>query len=96
MTLPLYIGGGLTAWLVHIWKNSSQRSSPLHLSRHRSKFPLVGQHSYQGPSLWEDFKSYAALEDTSCNGKYTVQAKRVYTILLIPRNLLLPFIAHFV
>ncbi|GAU52013.1 hypothetical protein TSUD_418250, partial [Trifolium subterraneum] len=61
MTLPLYFGGGLTAWLVHIWKNSSQRSSQLHLSRHRSKFPLVGQHSYQGPPLWEDFKSYAGL-----------------------------------
>ncbi|PNY03853.1 hypothetical protein L195_g000263 [Trifolium pratense] len=62
MTLPLYIGGGLIAWLGHIWKNSSQKSSrPLHLSRHRSKFPLVGQHSYQGPSLWADFKSYAGL-----------------------------------
>jgi hypothetical protein len=61
-TLPLYFGGGLTALLVHIWKNSSQRSSrPLHLSRHRSKFPLVGQHSYHSPSLWEDFKSYAGL-----------------------------------
>ncbi|KAK2393539.1 putative DUF2921 family protein [Trifolium repens] len=61
-TLPLYFGGGLTALLVHIWKNSSQRSSrPLHLSRHRSKFPLVGHHSYHSPSLWEDFKSYAGL-----------------------------------
>ncbi|XP_061375573.1 uncharacterized protein LOC133317710 [Gastrolobium bilobum] len=60
MTLPLYIGGGLTAWFMHIWKNSNQkRFEPFRLSRHRFRFPRG--HSYQLPSLWEDFKSYAGL-----------------------------------
>lgn len=60
MTLPLYLVGGLTAWFVHIWKNSRQKNSrPFRLSRHRFKFPR--QHFYQLPSLWEDSKSYAGL-----------------------------------
>ncbi|XP_027333990.1 uncharacterized protein LOC113848765 [Abrus precatorius] len=60
MTLPLYIGGGLTAWLVHIWKNSHQKKfRPFRLSRHRFRFPRG--HFYRSPSLWEDFKSYAGL-----------------------------------
>lgn len=60
MTLPLYFGGGLTAWFVHIWKNSRRKSSrPFHLSRHRFRFPRG--HPYPLPSLWEDFKSYAGL-----------------------------------
>lgn len=60
MTLPLYFGGGLTAWFVHIWKDSRRKSSrPFHLSRHRFRFPRG--HPYPLPSLWEDFKSYAGL-----------------------------------
>ncbi|RDY02225.1 hypothetical protein CR513_14340, partial [Mucuna pruriens] len=60
MTLLLYIGGGLTALLVHIWKTSEQkRFSPFRLSRHRFKLPR--RHFNQPPSLWEDFKSYAGL-----------------------------------
>ena len=60
ITLPLYIGGGLTAWLVHISKTSHQkRFRPFRLSRH--KFSLPREHFYRPPSLWEDFKSYAGL-----------------------------------
>ncbi|CAJ1961678.1 unnamed protein product [Sphenostylis stenocarpa] len=60
MILPLYIGGGLTACLVHIWKISRQNQfKPFRLSRH--KFNLLRGHVYQPPSLWEDFKSYAGL-----------------------------------
>lgn len=60
MTLPLYIGGGLTTWLVHIWKTSRQkRYRPFRLSHHRYKLPHG--RFYQPPSLWEDFKSYAGL-----------------------------------
>lgn len=60
MTLPLYIGGGLTAWFVHIWKNSHQKKfRPFKLSRHRFRFPRGAP--YQSPSFWEDFKSYAGL-----------------------------------
>lgn len=59
MTLPLYISGGLTAWFVHIWKNSRQkRYEPLHLSRH-FRSPRI--HLPQPPSLWEDLRSYAGL-----------------------------------
>ena len=60
MTLPLYIGGGLTAWFVHIWKSAHQKGfRPFRLSRHRFRFPRV--QAYQPPSFWGDFKSYAGL-----------------------------------
>lgn len=60
MTLPLYIGGGLTACLVHLWKSSHQkRLRPFKLSRH--KFKLPRGRLYRSPSLWEDLKSYAGL-----------------------------------
>ncbi|ESW20157.1 hypothetical protein PHAVU_006G185500 [Phaseolus vulgaris] len=60
MILPLYIGGGLTAWSVHIWKTYyQQKFRPFRLSRH--KFKLPHGYIYRPPSLWEDFKSYAGL-----------------------------------
>lgn len=60
MTLPLYIGGGLISWLVHLWKSTHQkRFRPFRLSRHRFKLPRG--HFFQPPSLWEGFKSYAGL-----------------------------------
>ncbi|KAL1335939.1 hypothetical protein HN51_030368 [Arachis hypogaea] len=60
MTLPLYIGGTLVAWFVHIWKSGHKKGSrSFRLSRHRFKFPL-GQ-AYQSPSILEDLKSYAGL-----------------------------------
>jgi len=60
MILPLYIGGGLTAWSVHIWKTSYQKKfKPFRLSRH--KFKLPRGFVYRPPSLWEAFKSYAGL-----------------------------------
>jgi len=60
MILPLYIGGGLTAWLVHLWKTSYQKKfRPFRLSRH--KFKLPRGYIHRPPSLWEDFKSYAGL-----------------------------------
>ncbi|KAK7412344.1 hypothetical protein VNO78_03799 [Psophocarpus tetragonolobus] len=60
MTLPLYIGGGLTAWLVHLWKTSHPKKiRPFRLSRH--KFRPARGHFPRPPSLWEDFKSFAGL-----------------------------------
>ncbi|TKY71698.1 hypothetical protein E2542_SST00430 [Spatholobus suberectus] len=59
MTLPLYIGGGLTAWFVHIWKTYHPKRFRLRLSRHRFRLPRG--RFYQPPSLWADFKSYAGL-----------------------------------
>ncbi|KAI9120285.1 hypothetical protein K1719_007318 [Acacia pycnantha] len=58
VTLPLYLVGGLTAWLVHRWKNSQMKKfKPFRLSRHRSR----GQLSFRPPSFWEDLKSLAGL-----------------------------------
>ncbi|KAK7331935.1 hypothetical protein VNO80_28680 [Phaseolus coccineus] len=60
MILPLYIGGGLTAWSVHIWRTYyQQKFRPFRLSRH--KFKLPRGYIYRPPSLWKDFKSYAGL-----------------------------------
>ncbi|KAH7838708.1 hypothetical protein Vadar_030198 [Vaccinium darrowii] len=49
-SLPLYIGGCLLAWFVHLWKNS-YNSRLLHL-RH---------FGVQQQSFWGDFKSFAGL-----------------------------------
>ncbi|KAK7302787.1 hypothetical protein RJT34_13683 [Clitoria ternatea] len=60
MTLPLYIGGGLFALFVHIWRNSHRkRYKPLQLSGHKYRFPR--SHFPRPPPLWEDLKSYAGL-----------------------------------
>ncbi|KAK7327884.1 hypothetical protein VNO77_21977 [Canavalia gladiata] len=60
ITLPLYIGGALTAWFMHKWKNSQRRRSrPFRLSRHRFRLPR--EPFYRPPTLWEDFKSFAGL-----------------------------------
>lgn len=59
VTLPLYLIGGLTTWLVHICKNSEQKTfRPFRLSRHRYS---RGQLSHNLPSLWEDLRSFAGL-----------------------------------
>lgn len=56
--LPLYLAGGLTAWLLNRWKNSQlKKFRPFRLSRHRSH----GQPFFRPPSLWEDLKSLAGL-----------------------------------
>ncbi|KAK6124346.1 hypothetical protein DH2020_041916 [Rehmannia glutinosa] len=50
LSLPMYIGGGLIAWFVHLSKKSHQR--PLLRIRH---------FGYKRQSLWADFKSYGGL-----------------------------------
>lgn len=50
LALPLFVGGGLTAWYVHQWKNSYRR--PYLRPRHMG---------YQRDYLWIYLKSYAGL-----------------------------------
>ncbi|EOY28248.1 Uncharacterized protein TCM_029873 [Theobroma cacao] len=59
VSLPLYVSGGLIAWLVHQWKNS--RQSPF-LQPHRNGLHMtLQQHFYQQYSFWSDLKSYGGL-----------------------------------
>ncbi|KAG5234963.1 hypothetical protein OIU78_024674 [Salix suchowensis] len=50
LSLPIYIVGGLIAWYVHHWKNTS-----------RSPHLLQGRKVYQQHYPWTDLKSYAGL-----------------------------------
>jgi len=50
LSLPMYIVGGLIAWYVHHWKNTS-----------RSPHLLQGHKVYQQHYPWTDLKSYAGL-----------------------------------
>ncbi|KAI3456262.1 hypothetical protein Pfo_012925 [Paulownia fortunei] len=50
LSLPMYIGGGLIAWFVHLSRKSYQR--PLLRIRHLG---------YKQQSLWSDLKTYAGL-----------------------------------
>lgn len=50
LSLPMYIGGGLIAWFVHLLRKSYPRSSL-----------RVSNDGYKQLSLWGDLKSYAGL-----------------------------------
>lgn len=78
LSLPLYIGGGLIAWFVHMWTKSYN-------------IPLLKQShfGYKQQSLWGEFKSYAGLVldgfllpqivfNLFCDSKDTVLAPSYY------------------
>lgn len=59
MSLPLYIAGGLIAWLVNFVKNSQR--SPFIGAHHRGFIRPYQRHVRQQHSLWGDLKSYGGL-----------------------------------